>query len=103
MRRAFALAIDRRSIVRKVTYGLYDADNGPRGLFTWAYDPHANNIPYNPQGAMELLGKDHWDPNADGIREKNEAVGDSACVLHGLGCRNEICHGDSGSRARCRH
>ncbi len=71
VRRAFALAIDRRSIVRKVTYGLYDADNGPRGLFTWAYDPHANNIPYNPQGAMELLRKDHWAPNADGIREKN--------------------------------
>lgn len=48
VRRAFALAIDRHTLVAKAAFGLYDPDTGMRGMFTWAYDPHAGTIAYNP-------------------------------------------------------
>jgi peptide/nickel transport system substrate-binding protein len=60
VRRAFALAIDRHALVDKVSHGLYDADTGMRGLFTWAFDPRAGNVPYDPQRARALLVRDGW-------------------------------------------
>jgi peptide/nickel transport system substrate-binding protein len=71
VRRAFALAIDRHALVSKVTHGLYDADTPMRGLFTWAFDPHAEGPPYDPQRARVLLAKDGWITGAGGIRVKN--------------------------------
>jgi peptide/nickel transport system substrate-binding protein len=71
VRRAFALANDRHTLVSKVTHGLYDADSAMRGLFTWAFDPHAEGPPYDPQRAQLLLAKDGWIAGADGIRVKN--------------------------------
>jgi peptide/nickel transport system substrate-binding protein len=71
VRRAFALAIDRHALVEKVTHGIDDADTGMRGLFTWAYDPHAGNVPYDPNAAKALLSRAGWLPGPDGIREKN--------------------------------
>ena len=70
VRRAFALAIDRRALVAKVTHGLYDADTGMRGLFTWAFDPHADGPPYDPQRAQVLLARAGWVTGTDGIRVK---------------------------------
>jgi peptide/nickel transport system substrate-binding protein len=55
VRQALALAVDRESIVRKVSHGVYDSETGLRGLFTWAFDPHADRIQYNPRLARELL------------------------------------------------
>jgi peptide/nickel transport system substrate-binding protein len=71
VREAFALAIDRRSLTRKITQGVYDADTGPRGLFTWAFDPHADTMAYDPARAAALLTQDGWIPGPDGIRVKN--------------------------------
>ncbi len=71
VRRAFALAIDRHALVSKVAHGLYDADTAMRGLFTWAFDPHANGPPYDPQRARVLLTNDGWIAGADGVRVKN--------------------------------
>ncbi len=71
VRRAFALAIDRRSLVAKVTHGIYDPDTGMRGLFTWAFDPRVGNVPYDPRAAADLLSRDGWIPGPDGIRIKN--------------------------------
>jgi peptide/nickel transport system substrate-binding protein len=71
VRRAFALAIDRHALVSKVTHGLYDADTAMRGLFTWAFDPHAEGPPYDPQRAQVLIAKDGWITGTDGIRVKN--------------------------------
>jgi peptide/nickel transport system substrate-binding protein len=71
VRHAFALAIDRRSLVGKVTHGLYDPDTGMRGLFTWAFDPRAGNVPYDPRAAADLLSRDGWIPGPDGIRVKS--------------------------------
>ncbi len=71
VREAFALAIDRRSLTRKITQGAYDADTGARGLFTWAFDPHADTITYDPARAGALLTQAGWIPGPDGIRVKN--------------------------------
>ncbi len=71
VREAFALAIDRRSLTRKISQGVYDADTGLRGLFTWAFDPHADTIAYDPTRAAALLTQDGWIPGPDGIRVKN--------------------------------
>jgi peptide/nickel transport system substrate-binding protein len=71
VREAIALAIDRRGLTRKISQGVYDADTGMRGLFTWAFDPHADTIQYNPARAAALLTQDGWIPGRDGIRVKN--------------------------------
>jgi peptide/nickel transport system substrate-binding protein len=68
VRRAFASAIDRRLLVDKTTFGLYDAETGMRGWFTWAYDPHADTIEYDPDLARTLLASHGWEPDSDGIR-----------------------------------
>lgn len=70
VRRAFALAVDRRTLVEKAAHGLYDAATGMRGLFTWAFDPRANALPYNPRRAAALLARDGWAMGADGVRTK---------------------------------
>ena len=70
VRRAFALAIDRRVLVNKTTHGLYYPDTGMRGVFTWAYDPSAGNVPYNPGAANALLQSDGWVRGPDGIRTR---------------------------------
>lgn len=71
VRGAFASAIDRRTLVAKAAFGLYDSETGMRGLFTWAFDPSAGTIAYDPARARALLSKDGWIPGADGIRVKN--------------------------------
>ena len=71
VRRAFSLALDRKSLVRIVTHGVYDATTGMRGLFTWAFNAGADTLPYDPRGAAALLKRAGWVPGADGIRSKN--------------------------------
>ena len=69
VRRALALAIDRRTIVQKVSHGVYVPD-GLRALFTWAYDARAGNVPYAPGAAAAALERDGWLAGEDGIRAK---------------------------------
>ena len=71
VRRAFALAIDRRSLTQKITQGVYNADTALRGLFTWAYDPNVKLPPFDPLQAAALLTKDGWVPGPNGIRMKD--------------------------------
>jgi peptide/nickel transport system substrate-binding protein len=71
VRKALALAIDRRTLTQKISGGVYDADTAMRGLFTWAYDPHVAQAPYDPAQAASLLTSDGWIPGPDGIRVKN--------------------------------
>jgi peptide/nickel transport system substrate-binding protein len=71
VRRAFGAAIDRSTIAKKATYGMYDAATGMRGLFGWAYDPKADTQTYNPVRARELLEKAGWHISPDGVRTKN--------------------------------
>lgn len=70
VRRAFALAIDRLAAVQKAFHGLYNSRTAMRGLFNWAFDPRAGNIPYAPAAAGALLASDGWIAGVDGIRSK---------------------------------
>ncbi len=70
VRKAFALAIDRRSLTEKITHGVYDPDTAMRGLFTWAFDPSVKLPPFDPAQAAALLTKDGWIPGPGGIRMK---------------------------------
>ncbi len=63
VRRALAMAIDRDTIVRKVSHGLYDAHTGMRGVFTWAFDPQADTLRYDPAAAQKMLARAGWSPH----------------------------------------
>ncbi len=71
VRQAFALAIDRHALVAKITHGVYDANTGMRGLFTWAFDPRARSPRYDLQRAQALLAGEGWIAGADGVRVKS--------------------------------
>ncbi len=71
LRRSFAMAIDRKALVTKAASGLYDADTGMRGMFTWAFDPTMGTIAYDPECARTLLTAKGWMEGNDGIRSKN--------------------------------
>jgi peptide/nickel transport system substrate-binding protein len=71
VRHALSSAVDRRALVAKATLGLYDANTGMRGMFTWAFDPSAGTIAYDPARARALLSNDGWISGDDGIRVKN--------------------------------
>jgi peptide/nickel transport system substrate-binding protein len=71
VREAIALGIDRRMLARKITLGVYDAETAMRGLFTWAFDPRADRLTFDPARAQQLLARDGWLPGPGGIRTKN--------------------------------
>jgi peptide/nickel transport system substrate-binding protein len=71
VRRALAMAIDRETIVRKVSHGVYDPHTGLRGLFTWAFDPNADTLKYDPRAAAQLLDRDGWTRKSDRVRRKD--------------------------------
>ncbi len=71
VRHALAMAVDRQTIVDKVSHGVYDARTGLRGLFTWAYSPRADHLRYDPKAAAQLLSREGWTLRPDGTRWKN--------------------------------
>lgn len=71
MRQAFADAIDRRAVTDKITHGVDNPNTPMRSLFTWAFDPAAGNIPYDPARSEALLSSMGWQRGPDGIRVKN--------------------------------
>jgi peptide/nickel transport system substrate-binding protein len=68
VRRALALALDRRDIVRRATHGFEDGDHPMRALFGWAFDPSMEPLPFDPDAARRLLDAAGWRPGPDGIR-----------------------------------
>ena len=72
VRRALSLAIDRDTIVRKVSHGVYDPQTGLRGLFTWAFDPTADTLHDNPRLAGQLLDRAGWKIGPGGMRSRND-------------------------------
>jgi peptide/nickel transport system substrate-binding protein len=71
VRKAMAMAIDRRAIVQKIFHGVYDPDTGMRAPFSWAYDPSAGQLRYDLRAAQALLERDGWVTAPDGIRVKH--------------------------------
>lgn len=71
VRRAFAMAIDNVTMDRNIFHGYYPPHTGLQGLFTWAYDPKAGYVPYDPAAARALLESNGWKLGRNGIRSKN--------------------------------
>ncbi|HEX3468136.1 MAG TPA: peptide ABC transporter substrate-binding protein [Candidatus Elarobacter sp.] len=71
VRRALAMATDRRHLIDTVTYGVNVLGEADQPKFLWAYDPNLRPWPYDPVKANALLDGDGWNRGADGIRIKN--------------------------------
>jgi len=71
VRRALAMSIDRAALTRKLFRGIYNPNTAMQSLFTWAYDPSAGTIPYDPAQARRILEADSWHAGTDGVRVKN--------------------------------
>jgi peptide/nickel transport system substrate-binding protein len=68
VRLAIAQAIDTQTIAQNISRGLLSGRDGARGLFLWAYDPHAGYPVYDPQAAKRRLDAAGWHLGSDGIR-----------------------------------
>jgi len=71
VRRALGMAIDVDKIIKFVLYGEGERVTGPFAKITDWYDPTVKPLPYDPQGALELLNQAGWKKNEDGLLEKN--------------------------------
>lgn len=72
VRRALAYAIDRKSILDKISHGLgtlSDTDESPE--IGQAYNPNTMHYPFDPATARTLLDAAGWHVGPDGIRVKN--------------------------------
>ncbi len=69
LRRALALALDRRALIEKVWEGNGElvATIGPRAMLG-EHGSMVAGFPYDPQGAAQLLTQAGWTPGADGVR-----------------------------------
>jgi len=68
VRLAIAQAIDTQSIARTISHGLVSGRDGARGIYLWAYDPHAGYPTYDPRAAAARLDAAGWHLGSDGIR-----------------------------------
>lgn len=71
VRRAIAYAIDKETLVRKVTHGTGTLATEDIPSFMWAYDKHVLTYSYNPPKARALLAQAGWRPGGDGVLQKN--------------------------------
>ncbi len=72
VRRALTMAVDIDAILENVYYGLRKPAVGIFHYNHWCYDPDVKRLPYDPEGARQLLEEAGWiDTNNDGIREKD--------------------------------
>jgi peptide/nickel transport system substrate-binding protein len=76
VRRALAMAVDRREIIRAVLKGYGTVATTTIAPYHWAYDSTAvPPLPYDPKAARALLEQAGWvDRNGDGIRENADGV-----------------------------
>ncbi|MCA9751337.1 MAG: peptide-binding protein [Gemmatimonadetes bacterium] len=72
VRRALGMAIDRDAIIDALCYGYAHPMNGPVHPMLWSYDPNIPALPYDPQGALEILHEEGWtDTDGDGVLDKD--------------------------------
>ena len=71
VRRALALATDRKRMIETVTYGVNILDEGDQPAFSWAYDTSLTPIPFDLAKARSTLDAAGWKAGPDGIRVKN--------------------------------
>jgi len=72
VRKAIGHAIDRKSIIDNILYGLAVDSNSPILPNTpWSGEALLEGLPYNPEKAELLLKDAGWRKTASGVREKN--------------------------------
>jgi peptide/nickel transport system substrate-binding protein len=71
VREALYAAMDRKSVIEQIYYGLPTPTESFYPKQAWAYNPNlpANN--YDPAKAKQILDAAGWKPGAGGVREKN--------------------------------
>ncbi|MBV8489963.1 MAG: peptide ABC transporter substrate-binding protein, partial [Candidatus Eremiobacteraeota bacterium] len=69
-RQALAMSIDRVSISRKITLGVYPVTDTIQPHFSWAYDPSVREPAYDPGGADRVFDALGYTRGADGMRRK---------------------------------
>ncbi|MGA6925035.1 MAG: ABC transporter substrate-binding protein [Desulfosarcina sp.] len=71
VRRALGMAIDTQKIIDYVLYGQGEKITGPFVKQTDFYNHEIAPLPYDPEGALDLLGQAGWRPGSDGYLQKN--------------------------------
>lgn len=71
VRRALGMAIDSQQIIDFVLYGQGEPITGPFVKQTDYYNPDIDPLPYDPQGAIDLLKQAGWQLDGDGYLQKN--------------------------------
>ncbi|HTX58091.1 MAG TPA: peptide ABC transporter substrate-binding protein, partial [Verrucomicrobiae bacterium] len=71
VRDAIAYAIDKRELVKTLTYGTQTVATEDIPDWMWAYNPRVKSFPHDPAVARELLRKSGWSPGPDGIMRKD--------------------------------
>jgi ABC-type transport system substrate-binding protein len=71
VRKALGMAIDTDKIIKYVMYDQAERITGPFVKQTDFYDRNIHPLPYDPEGALELLREVGWKRNSDGRLEKD--------------------------------
>lgn len=71
VREALYLAVDKKSIIETIYYGLPQPTESFLPLQSWAYNADLPRHEFDPDKAKALLDEAGWRPGADGIREKD--------------------------------
>ena len=71
VRQALYYAMDKKSIIDAIYYGLPKPTDTFLPTQSWAYNPDLPKQSYDPAKAKQILDAAGWKPGAGGIREKN--------------------------------
>jgi peptide/nickel transport system substrate-binding protein len=72
VRRAINYAIDRETIIDKITHGVAEPAYSDVSPLSWAYDPHVVRYAHDPAKSRALLRQAGWAPGPDGVMKKND-------------------------------
>jgi peptide/nickel transport system substrate-binding protein len=71
VRKAIEYALDRESMARTVTHGVYPAGVSDIATYSWAFPKGLARYDNDPAAARALLDAAGWVPGPDGVRQKN--------------------------------
>jgi peptide/nickel transport system substrate-binding protein len=71
VREALYLAMDKKSIIEQIYYGLPTPTESYLPRQSWAFNPDLPQQIYDPEKAKKLLDEAGWKPGSDGVREKD--------------------------------
>jgi len=74
VRRALGMAINVDEITKYLLYGEGKQVTGPFPSNTEWYDPNVKPLPYDPEGARQLLAEAGWKPNSEGWLVKDGKI-----------------------------